>query len=158
MLAPNALTSLPEASNFWMGGIIELEQSFVPQRSNTQMLLPSLWSTWTLMAWPNFRPSVSCAQLSCVLYGLGAALGSAPWAWPQFPETVITAPAATPTIKMSLIACFMIVLPCEIDMTGCIRTCMPVTPVRSVVCLAQSTRANLKPIFRLDPHATRDSS
>src|SRR5262245_5070386 len=29
------------------------------------------------MAAPNFRPSGSCAQFSCILYGLGPALGSA---------------------------------------------------------------------------------
>src|SRR5215831_11539423 len=100
---------------------MELEQSFDEQRSNTQMLLPSLRSTWTLMAWPNFRPSVSCAQFSCILYGLGAALGSVPWAWPQFPQTITNAPAATPTINVSLIACFMVVLPYWFDMTRCIR-------------------------------------
>src|SRR5260370_1024892 len=38
-------------------GTNDCGNSMIPQRSNTQMLLPSLWSTWTLMAWPNFRRS-----------------------------------------------------------------------------------------------------
>src|ERR1700693_1845886 len=70
MLAPKPRTNLPLESNFWIA-----LQPFEEQRSNTQMLLPSLWSTWTLMAAPSLRPSGSCSQLSCILYGLGAALG-----------------------------------------------------------------------------------
>jgi len=45
MPPPNDVTNLPEASNFWIGARVELPQSFEAQRSNTQMLLPSLWST-----------------------------------------------------------------------------------------------------------------
>src|ERR1700730_1636897 len=111
------------------------------------------------MAAPNFRPSVSCAQLSCVLYGLGAALGSVLWARPQFPETIISAPAATPIINVSLIACVMVVLPCGFDIPGASRPgCR--TPGRSVACLAFGCLA-LKCASRpladrsQSPHATR---
>src|SRR5262249_14747015 len=48
------------------------------------------------MAAPNFRPSGSCAQFSCILYGLGAALGSAPCAYSRshaIPDSALTAAA-----------------------------------------------------------------
>src|SRR5262249_14905651 len=114
MLAPKARTNLPFASNFSIGGIMELAQEFEEQRSNTQMLLPSLWSTWTLMAPPSWRPAGSCSQLSCILYGLGAALGSAAaWVLPRSLETA-HAPTATPTIKAICVTCLIVLLPCEL--------------------------------------------
>ena len=42
MPAPMAFTNLPEESNFLIGASVEFVHSFAPQRSNTQMLLPSL--------------------------------------------------------------------------------------------------------------------
>jgi hypothetical protein len=42
MPPPNEVRNLPEASNFWIGARVELPQSLEAQRSNTQMLLPSL--------------------------------------------------------------------------------------------------------------------
>src|SRR5260221_14379387 len=110
MLAPKPRTNLPFASNFWIG-----LQPFEEQRSNTQMLLPSLWSTWTLMAPPSWRPSGSCSQLSCILYGLGAALGSAAWVWPRSPETAHSPPTAAPTINAIRITLFIVLLPVEIE-------------------------------------------
>ena len=100
MLAPKARTNLPFESNFWIGAIVNL-QPFAEQRSNTQMLLPSLWSTWTLMAPPSLRPSGSCSQLSCILYGLGAALGSAACAQSRSPAIPVSAPAAAAIITVA---------------------------------------------------------
>src|SRR6516225_205263 len=114
MLAPKARTNLPFESNSWIGGTAELAQLLPEQRSNTHMLLPSLWSTWTLMAAPSLRPSGSCSQLSCILYGLGAALGSAAWVWPRS-ETAHSAPTATPTINAIRVTCFIVLLPCEFE-------------------------------------------
>src|SRR5215831_11991311 len=115
MLAPKARTNLPFESNFWIGGIMELAQEFEEQRSNTQILLPSLWSSWTLMAPPSWRPSGSCSQLSSILYGLGAALGSAAWVWPRSPEAAHSAPAATPTINAIRVMCFIVLLLCGLN-------------------------------------------
>src|SRR5437763_11022217 len=110
MLAPKARTNLPFESNFMIGATVELAQEFAEQRSNTHMLLPSLWSTWTLMAWPSLRPSGSCSQLSCILYGLGAAFGSVACVYPRSLETAHSAPAATPTINAMRVTCFIVLL------------------------------------------------
>src|SRR6516164_8533897 len=114
MLAPKARTNLPFESNFWIGGIIELAQEFAEQRSNTHMLLPSLWSTWTLMAAPSLRPSGSCSQLCCTLYGLGSAFGSAAGVSPLSPVANHSAPTATPTMNAIRVTFFIVFLPCEI--------------------------------------------
>jgi hypothetical protein len=63
--SPKALTSLPEASNLRMGGSFLPAQLFAPQRSATQMLLPSR-SISTALVEPHVRPSGSFAQFSTV--------------------------------------------------------------------------------------------
>src|SRR5687768_3011343 len=54
--APKLLTSLLEASNFRIGSSVELRHVFAPQRSPTQMDVPSL-STPTALVEPQLRPS-----------------------------------------------------------------------------------------------------
>src|SRR5712691_10283659 len=75
MFAANEVTNLPFGSNFWIGLFGELAHELPPQRSNTQMLLPSL-SASTPIVDPILRPAGSCAQFSSRRYGFGAALGS----------------------------------------------------------------------------------
>src|SRR5882724_9016319 len=84
MPAPKLLTSLPDASNFKIGGasdILPVARSIhpllwgvkPPQRSATQIDLPSL-STSTALVEPHVRPSGSFAQPSIDWYGLGRSL------------------------------------------------------------------------------------
>ena len=56
--APKLFTSFPDASNFRIEGRLEPAQEFVPQRSATQMLRPSL-SISTALVDPHSRPSGS---------------------------------------------------------------------------------------------------
>jgi hypothetical protein len=53
--APNDFTSVPVESNFRIGGRSEPAQLFAPQRSATQMLVPSL-SISTALVDPHVRP------------------------------------------------------------------------------------------------------
>src|SRR6516165_7242707 len=66
------------------------------------------------MAAPNFRPSGSCAQFSCILYGLGAALGSELCAQSRSPAIPDSAPAAAAIITDARNPWFMVVLPCSV--------------------------------------------
>src|SRR5262245_57737316 len=91
--APNAFTSLPEASNLRIGGRFEPSQAngvpgFIsdgganaPQRSATQTLLPSGSMSMPLVE-PQLRPSGIVPQCSMLRYGLGAELVGA-LIWPR---------------------------------------------------------------------------
>src|ERR1700677_574056 len=74
--SPKAFTSLPEASNLRTGGSFLPAQLLTPQRSATQILLPSR-STSTALVDPHILPSGSFAQFSMVTYGLGCEFGVA---------------------------------------------------------------------------------
>jgi putative tryptophan/tyrosine transport system substrate-binding protein len=63
------------------------------------------------VAAPNFRPSGSCTQFSCILYGLGAALGSAPCAQSRSPAIPDSALAAAAIITVARNAWLIVVLP-----------------------------------------------
>ena len=56
MPAPKLFTSLPVSSNFRTVSSVEPMQEFAPQRSPTQIDLPSL-STSTALVEPHVRPS-----------------------------------------------------------------------------------------------------
>src|SRR5262245_1069402 len=85
MPEPKAATTWPWAFSFWIGATLELVQSLPPQRSNTQMELPSL-STSMPMVEPKGRPMEGFTQVSCALYGFGAVLdGLLPWASTEAP-------------------------------------------------------------------------
>src|SRR5207244_8616791 len=99
-LAPNEATTFPFGSNFWIGLSGELAHVLLPQRSNTQTLLPSL-SASTPIAEPILRPAGSCAQFSSNLYGLGAALGSVACARVRSPAIAIAATIATPSVHIT---------------------------------------------------------
>src|SRR5713101_2222287 len=96
MPAPKLATSLPAASNFWIGARFEPEQSSaVAQRSKTHTLLPSR-SMSTPIAAPHLRPAGSLAQPTSSRYGLGAALGSTPpCAWILSPDNANEATMAS---------------------------------------------------------------
>src|SRR5262249_36289703 len=53
---PKLFTSVPDASNFRIGSSFEFRQVFAPQRSPTQIVLPSL-STPTAPVDPHVRPA-----------------------------------------------------------------------------------------------------
>src|SRR6185437_6361233 len=79
MPEPNAFTILPVESNFITGGtlfhwpVLGSKQPFAPQRSATQMDLPSL-SISTALVEPQGRPAGSLKKSLIDLYGLGASL------------------------------------------------------------------------------------
>ena len=68
--APKLFTSLPVESNFNTGSSVDVRHEFVPQRSPTHTLVPSL-SISTELVEPHVRPSGSLAQPSTVRNGLG---------------------------------------------------------------------------------------
>src|SRR5690349_167837 len=70
---PKLFTRVPLASNSRIGSSLEPEQLLEPQRSATQMLLPSL-AISTALVDPQVRPAGSLAQPSTVRYGLGRSL------------------------------------------------------------------------------------
>src|SRR5712691_5481998 len=108
MPAPKLATSLPVASNFWIGARLEPEQSSaVAQRSKTHTLLPSR-SMSTPIAAPHLRPAGSLAQPTSSRYGLGAALGSAPpCAWGRSSDNMNDAMMATASAQLIARACHM---------------------------------------------------
>src|SRR4249919_191652 len=71
-----------------------------PQRSATQMLLPSL-STSTALSDPHARPAGSCAQFSTVRYGLGSLLVAsvAPLLAPGCPAAAFTLTATSTFVQ-----------------------------------------------------------
>ena len=78
MPAPKLFTSFPDESNFSTLGRSDIfpfasRQRFAPQRSATQIDLPSL-STSTALVDPQLLPSGSFAHPSTLWYGLGASL------------------------------------------------------------------------------------
>src|SRR5689334_13328901 len=70
MPEPKLLTNFPVESNFKTGSSVDVRHEFVPQRSPTQTLTPSL-SMSTELVDPHVRPAGNCAQPSTVLYGFG---------------------------------------------------------------------------------------
>src|SRR5262245_28612478 len=105
--APNALTSLPDASNLRIGSRFDPSQLNIwpsricdagmnpcaAQRSATQMLLPS-GSMSTAAVEPQMRPSAILAQLSMGRYGLGPEFVGAT-AWDRACVPTIASTAAT---------------------------------------------------------------
>src|SRR5687768_11209786 len=71
--SPNDFTRLPFASNLRIAGRLEEPQLLAPQRSATQMLVPS-GSMSTALVEPHVRPSGSFAHPSTVRYGFGESL------------------------------------------------------------------------------------
>src|SRR5262249_9730316 len=112
MLAPNARTNLPVASNFWIGGTMEFEQSFDAQWSNTQMLFPSPWSTCTLMVCPNFRPSGELRPVFLHPVAIGAYVGIGTLGVGPVSRNHHQHAGGDATINL-MIAFFMVVLPSE---------------------------------------------
>src|SRR5262245_50366882 len=74
MSAPKLFTTLPDASILRIGATGEPSQVLPPQRSNTQMLLPS-GSTSTPIVCPHLRPSGSFAQFLDRPIGIGRVAG-----------------------------------------------------------------------------------
>src|SRR6195952_2185621 len=115
--APNFLTSLPEASNFRIGSRLEPSQlktspsricdggmkPCAPQRSATQMLLPSR-SMPTPAVEPQMRPSGISPQRSMVRYGLGAELVGLVWARAWVAVLRAKAAAAMAAIRVNFIS------------------------------------------------------
>src|ERR1700674_5669847 len=118
--APKLATSLPDASNFWIGARVEPEQSSaVAQRSKTQTLLPSR-SMSTPTAAPHLRPWGSFAQPSSMRYGLGAALGSLPPCVKLLsPGIAIAATMAMPSAYRIRLACHMMSSSSDASLARC---------------------------------------
>src|SRR5260221_1039952 len=70
---PKLLTSFPDSSNFRTGSSVEPRQVFAPQRSPTQIDVPSR-STSTALVAPHVRPSGIVKKFSTVRYGFGRSL------------------------------------------------------------------------------------
>src|SRR5262249_34999200 len=95
--APRLVTNLPVGSNFTTGATFDLEQSLAPQRSNTQMLLPSR-SASTAIAAPNLRPSGFFADFPPMRGGLGGEWGrGAACATPSPADSATAATTANPS-------------------------------------------------------------
>src|ERR1041384_4675151 len=71
--APKLFTMVPVESNSRTGSSFEPAQVLAPQRSATQMLVPS-GSISTALVAPHVRPAGIFAQFSMVRYGLGRSL------------------------------------------------------------------------------------
>src|SRR5580704_3593664 len=85
---------------------MELAQSFTPQRSNTQMLLPS-GSMSTPFTCPILRPSGILSQPSSSRYGLGAPLGSAGVCANDADPSAVVIPKAKMTVLARNMDCLL---------------------------------------------------
>src|SRR5580658_4724513 len=99
---PKLLTKLPFESNLRMGSNLEPAQLFVPQRSPTQMLLPSR-SMSTAEVEPQVLPAGSFAQPSIVWEGLGGSFTGFMSAWPPSCPAETKNTSANPATTASLI-------------------------------------------------------
>src|SRR5262245_45353357 len=112
MPAPKLRTSLPDSSNFKTTSSGEnvpaarsVRQLLAPQRSATQMDLPSL-SMSTALVEPHARPSGILAHPSMVWNGLGAVLVGSIWVWAlDTSVSSTTAPAdVSPNVRFLITA------------------------------------------------------
>src|SRR5687768_17316381 len=98
MPAPRLFTTVPEASNFTSGAVLEPLQVVLAHRSNAQMLRPSR-STSIPAVPPSFRPSGILKWFGSSRYGFGydsdciSAVGAA--------SAVATTTAAVPSVTRS---------------------------------------------------------